>query len=35
LFPRFSVSIVPPWMPILVYHMGMNNSPVVGRSSET
>jgi hypothetical protein len=27
--------IIPPWLSIAMYHMGMNNSPVGGRSSET
>jgi hypothetical protein len=32
---RFSaVSIIPPWLSTRIY-LGMNNSPVVGRSSET
>jgi hypothetical protein len=34
--PRFSpVNIIPPWFSILIYHLGMNNRPVDGHSSET
>jgi hypothetical protein len=29
------VNIIPPWLSTLVYHLGMNNRPVSGRSSET
>jgi quinol-cytochrome oxidoreductase complex cytochrome b subunit len=29
------VDIVPPWFSMFMYHLGMNNWPVVGRSSET
>jgi hypothetical protein len=29
------VSIIPRWLSILVYNLGMNNEPVRGRSSET
>jgi hypothetical protein len=29
------VSIIPPWALILIYHPGMSNRPVGGRSSET
>jgi hypothetical protein len=29
------ISIIPPWPFILIYHLGMNNRPVGGRSSET
>jgi hypothetical protein len=27
--------IIPPWLSIVIYHLGMNNTPVGGRSSET
>jgi hypothetical protein len=29
------VDIIPPWLSMLVYHLGMNSMPVGGRSSET
>jgi hypothetical protein len=29
------VNIIPPWLSTLVYHLGINNRPVSGRSSET
>jgi hypothetical protein len=29
------VNIVPPWLSMLIYHLGMNNRPAGGRSSET
>jgi hypothetical protein len=31
----FLVNIIPPWLSILMYHLGKNNIPVGGRSSET
>jgi hypothetical protein len=31
----FSPDIIPPWFYMLVYHLGVNNRPVGGRSSET
>jgi hypothetical protein len=31
----YSVRIILPWLSILIYHLGMNNRPVSGRSSET
>jgi hypothetical protein len=31
----FPVDIMPPWISMLIYHMGMNNRLVGGRSSET
>jgi hypothetical protein len=30
-----SVDIIPPWFSMLIYHLGINNRPVGGRSSET
>jgi hypothetical protein len=30
-----SVDIIPPWFSNLIYHLGMNNRPGGGRSSET
>jgi hypothetical protein len=30
----YSVRIILPWLSILIYHLGMNNRPVSGRSSE-
>jgi hypothetical protein len=29
------VNIIPPWLTMFIYHQGMNNRPVGGRSSET
>jgi hypothetical protein len=29
------VTIIPLWLSVLIYHLGMNNMPVSGRSSET
>jgi hypothetical protein len=29
------VDIIPPWLFVLIYHLGMNNRLVGGRSSET
>jgi hypothetical protein len=29
------VDIIPPWLSILIYHAGVNNGPLGGRSSET
>jgi hypothetical protein len=29
------VNIIPPWLPIFIYHLGMNNRAVGGSSSET
>jgi hypothetical protein len=29
------VDIIPPWFSMLIYHMGVNNRPFCGRSSET
>jgi magnesium-transporting ATPase (P-type) len=31
----FPVSVIPSWLSILIYHLGMNNRPDAGRSSET
>jgi hypothetical protein len=31
----FPVDIIQPWFSMFMYHMGMNNRPVGGRSSET
>jgi hypothetical protein len=31
----YPVSIIPPWLSILMYQPGMNNGPFGGRSSET
>jgi hypothetical protein len=28
------LKIIPPWLSILIYHLGMNNRPLRGRSSE-
>jgi hypothetical protein len=31
----FSVDNIPPWFSISIYHLGMNNRPVGGHSSQT
>jgi hypothetical protein len=30
----FSADIIPPRLSVLIYHLGMNNRPASGRSSE-
>jgi hypothetical protein len=31
----FPVNIIPPWLSMVIYHLGANNRPIGGRSSET